>query len=78
MEKNYGDFVKFTEVKSIVEEIVMPIITSLRSKEQESIRTTNCINVIFKDMKEMQTITRSALLLRGNLQKVNKHVEKVD
>ena len=56
MQVNYGDFVKTTEVKSLIEEIVMPVINGLRIREEEGLRSTNCINTIFKEIKEMQTI----------------------
>lgn len=67
-----------SEVKETVNEIVFPLLEAMKSREDEAIRATNCINTMFKEIKEMQTIARSSLMMKGNVQKVNKHIEKVD
>ena len=78
MENTYGEFVKMTDLKDCVNEICLPLLESIRVREEEHINTRNCINVIFNDLKSMQQISRQAILLKGNVHKVNKHLERLD
>ena len=78
MQHNFGEFVKLTEVKDIVNEITLPLLTNMQRREAEAIHAKNCINNIWKEVQDMQTTTKQALLMRGTVAKINKHVEKVD
>lgn len=54
----YGDFVKVTDVKNIVQDMTLPLLQAMKARETEAIRTANCINLIFKDIKDMKLTTR--------------------
>ena len=78
LETRYGEFIKMSELKDVINEVCFPLLEAMRVREEESIRANNCINQIFKDIKEMQSTTRSAVAFKNQLNKVNRHVEKID
>ena len=53
----------------------MPIINGLRIREEEAVRATNCINNIFKELKEIQGIKAQWTLMRNNVSRITKIVE---
>ena len=41
MSKTYGNFIKLTEVKEVVNEITLPMIHLIRSREQDIVQLCN-------------------------------------
>ena len=67
MNKTFGDFVKLTDVKEIVNEITMPMISQLRAKEHDVVQLFNAVALLKSELKKQASDTRSALLLKNNV-----------
>ena len=77
MNKTFGEFVKLTDVKEIVNEITMPMITQIRAKEHDVTQLFNAVALLKSELKKQAADTRSALLLKNTIFDNNKFVKEL-
>ena len=77
MNKAFGEFVKLTDVKEIVNEITMPMITQIRAKEHDVTQLFNAVALLKSELKKQAADTRSALLLKNTIFDNNKFVKEL-
>ena len=78
MQPTHKEYVKFTDVKSLVEEITQPILNDMKKREDEAIKATTLINFLNLELKRVKVDARQGVLLKGNMVSVNQKVNKID
>ena len=52
MNSRYGEFVKISEVRDIVEDMILPMISALKKREEEALSMSNSVAILKEEMKK--------------------------
>jgi len=78
MKNQYSEFVKLTEVKEIVEEVTVPLLEAMQTRETEAIRINKTVDLLAIEMKKVKNEARQASTLRNNITNINKNTQKIE
>ena len=67
MTKNFGEFVKLTEVHQIVEDVYLPLLEAVQVREEELSQMRTTVNVLSNEMKQQKADVRQALLMKNKV-----------
>ena len=71
------EFIKLTEVKEIVQDMVIPLLNAMKLREQEAIDFKNQVVIIKDDLKKQRADVRQALLLRNTVNEHHKSLKSI-
>ena len=71
------EFVKLTEVKEIVQDMVVPLLNQMKIREQEAIDFKNHVVIIKDEQKKQRADVRQALLLRNTVNEHHKSLKSI-
>ena len=78
MKNQYSEFVKLTEVKEIVEEVTVPLLEAMQTRETEAMRINKTVDLLAIEMKKVKNEARQASTLRNNITNINKNTQKIE
>lgn len=52
MNVKYGDFVKISDVRDIVYDMIVPLFSAMKKREEEAISTSNSVAILKDEMKK--------------------------
>ena len=52
MNSRYGEFVKMSDVRDIVEDMILPMITAMKKREEEALSMSNTVGILKEEMKK--------------------------
>ena len=48
----YGEFVKISDVRDIVQDMILPMISALKKREEEALSMSNSVAILKDEMKK--------------------------
>ena len=72
MTKNFGEFVKLTEVHQIVEDVYLPLLEAVQVREEELSQMRAAVNLLSNEMKQQKADVRQALLMKNKVNDIDK------
>ena len=76
MGTKYGEFIRMTDVQTICQEMIFPIMNSVKARETDAMMLKNQVAILNNEMKQARIDVRQAMLMKNLVQDTARATKK--